>query len=222
MSARIVGALLARNEAAEDRYLVRVLTDAQRWADDIVVLDDRSTDGTSEICENLGCRVFTRDSDTPMWGAETPARAQLWDLAAQQCGPDDWILVFDADMILSGNPCPLAQSWDVDAWAWTLYDLWDSETTARVDGPWGFGPVQPRPWMFRPSVCPRPEWRAGALHVGHAPANFRGLMGVAPDLHWLHLSYLKPAHRRAKHAQYMAQAHTLTPFERAHAESIND
>ena len=219
---RIVGAILARNEASEDRYLARVIRDAQRWADEIVVLDDSSIDGTPELARNLGCKVYTRDSQTPAWGAEAPARAQLWDLAAQYAG-DGWILVVDADMLLSGDPRPLAQSWECSAWAWPLYDLWDSESTFRVDGAWAGGPVTPRPWMFRPSALKAPAvWRDSRLHTGHAPANFAGLVGVAPQLVWHHLSYVKPAHRRAKHAQYLEFAASLTPFERQHAASIAD
>lgn len=218
----LIAAILARNEAGEDRYLARVIRDAWRWADDIVMLDDNSTDGTPELARNLGCKVYTRDNQTPMWGAEAPARAQLWDLAAQHAG-DGWVLVLDADMILSGDPRPLTASWDVDAWAWPLYDLWDSEETYRVDGAWAHGPVTPRAWMFRPSTLREPaHWRDSRLHTGHCPANFAGLVGLAPQTAWLHLSYVKPAHRRAKHTQYLQHRASLTPFEVAHAESIAD
>lgn len=218
----IVGALLARNEAAPDRYLARVIRDAWRWASDIVVLDDNSTDGTQEIARNLGCKVYTRDNQTPAWGAETPARAQLWDSAAQHAG-DGWVLVFDADMLLAGDPRPLTQSWSCDAWAWPLYDLWNDERMYRHDGAWALGPVTPRAWLFRPSALREPaQWRASRLHSGHAPANFAGLVGLAPQLHWLHLSYVTPEHRRAKHAQYLRHAQHLSPFERAHAASIID
>ncbi len=218
---RLVGAILARNEAAEDRYLARVIRDAQRWADEIVVLDDNSTDGTAELARNLGCVVYTRDNQTPMWGAEAPARAQLWDLAAQHAG-DGWVLIVDADMILDGNPRPLCESWDCDAWAWPLRDMW-SETHYRVDGPWSYGPVTPRPWLFRPSALREPPvWRDSRLHTGHAPLNFAGLVGVAPQLVWTHFAYTKPAHRVAKHAKYLEHRASLTPFEIAHAESIAD
>ncbi len=222
MSAKLVGALLARNEAGEDRYLQRVLRAARTWADEIVVLDDNSLDDTAQVARDMGCDVTTRDAAAPMWGAEAPARAQLWDLAARAAG-DGWVLVFDADMVLEGDPRPLCASWECDAWAWPLYDLWDSETTFRVDGAWRYGPVTPRPWLFRPSALREPPvWRNSALHSGHAPLNFTGLVGVAPQLVWHHLSYCKSEHRLAKHAQYLQHAASLTPFERAHAESIID
>lgn len=220
---KLVGALLARNEAGPDRYLERVIRDAQRWADTIIVLDDSSTDDTPTIAANLGCIVETR-SGSPMWGNEAPARAALWQLAHEVAG-DGWVLIFDADMLLVGDPRPLMHSWDAASWAWPLVDLWDSEDTYRVDGAWQFGPVTPRPWMFRPSMLRDvAQWRNSCLHTGHAPLNF-GLAGptfLAPQLYWKHLGYVKPEHRRAKHAQYLAHAASLTPFERAHAESIVD
>lgn len=215
--------MLVRNEASEDRYIARVIRDAQRWADEIVVLDDNSTDGTQELARNLGCVVYTRDNQTPAWGAEAPARAQLWDLVAQHAG-DGWTLIVDADMILDGDPRPLCASWDVDAWAWTLRDLWLDEDHYRTDGAWAFGSVTPRPWLFRPSALHEtPVWHdLRNIHSGHAPQNWRGLTGIAPQLVWNHLSYCKAAHRKLKHAQYLSHAASLTPFERQHAESIAD
>lgn len=214
--------MLVRDEAGDDRYFQRVIRDAQRWATDVVVLNDNSRDDTAALARNLGCIVYTRDVQTPMWGAEAPARAQLWDVAAQHAG-DDWLIVVDADMLLDGDPVPLCASWECDAFAWPLLDLWNSEETFRVDGAWRFGPVTPRPWMFRPSAMREPaQWPARGLHTGHCPANFSGVVGVAPDLQWLHLSYVRPDHRRTKHAQYLAHAASLTPFEKSHAESIAD
>ena len=127
-------------------------------------------------------------------------------------------------MILDGDPRPLATSWDCDAWAWPLRDLWDGEHTFRVDGPWGYGPVTPRPWMFRPSALREaPIWHTNRkLHTGHCPANWTGLTGVAPQLVWHHLSYARADHRALKHAQYLAHAASLSPFELAHAQSIAD
>lgn len=221
---RIVGALLARNEAGSDRYLRRVILDAQRWADEIVVLDDNSTDETPAIAHSLGCLVYHRGDAPAMWGEEAPARKRLWELASDQAG-DGWVLVFDADMILVGDPRPLAESWDCAAWAWPLVDLWDSENTFRTDGAWRYGPVTPRPWMFRPQMLREPaKWNDSRIHTGHAPANFAsaGPVGIAPDLFWLHYSYLRPEHRRMKHAQYLSCADALSPFERMHAESIAD
>ena len=222
---RLVTAILARNEAAEDRYLRRVLKRCHEFSDAVLVLDDGSTDATAQIARDLGCAVASR-GEPGAWGAEAPARRELWERGASLAGPDGWLLICDADMILRGDPRPLTHSWECAAWAWPLADVWNSESTARIDGPWAHGPATPRPWLFRPGALAAPAaWNPRGVHCGHAPANFgeAGVAGVAPeDVYWLHLAYCKPEHRVLKHAQYMQIADRLSPFERAHAASILD
>ena len=220
---RLVTAILARNEADESRYLRRVISRAKEFSDAVLVLDDQSTDNTAQVARDLGCVVETRSADSA-WGAEAPARRELWERAATLAG-EGWVLVCDADMVLRGDPRPLTDSWAVASWSFPLVDLWNSEHTARVDGPWGYGPRVPRPWLFRPSALQAaPEWSVRGVHCGHAPANFdlAGPCGVADDLLYLHYAYLQPEHRVAKHAAYMRIAGQLSEFERAHAASIVD
>ena len=220
---RLVTAILAKNEAAPDRYLRRVIERAKEFSDAVLVLDDGSTDDTASVARDLGCIVETR-SATPAWGAEAPARRELWERAAL-LADGGWVLICDADMELRGDPRPLTHSWGVASWAFPLVDLWNSEVTARVDGPWGFGPRTPRPWLFRPSALTgAAEWSTRGVHCGHAPANFdlAGPCGVADDLLWLHFSFLRPEHRRAKYEAYMKVADQLSPFELAHARSVID
>ena len=222
---RLVTAILARDEAAPDRYLRRVLTRCAEFSDAILVLDDGSTDATAAIAREAGGVVHTRRG-AAAWGAEAPARQELWERAAA-LADGGWVLICDADMLLVGDPRPLTYSWDVASWAWPLVDLWDSEETFRVDGAWQFGPRTPRPWLFRPSVGGAnfaAQWGTRGIHVGHAPANFgdAGPSAVAPDLFWKHLAYVQREHREAKAAQYAATAAQLTAFERAHAASILD
>lgn len=222
---RLVTAILARNEAAPDRYLARVIQRCQEFSDDVLVLDDNSTDDTYQVAWEHGCHVAKRHADTAAWGAEAPARAQLWDIAANLAGDDGWVLVCDADMELRGDPRPLTLSWEVGAWAFPLVDMWGDDVF-RVDGPWGHGPRTPRPWLFRPSALREPPvWPDRGIHCGHAPSNFLQHVpcGIAPpDVFWLHWGWAQREHRVAKHAAYMAQAAQLTPFELQHAESILD
>jgi glycosyltransferase involved in cell wall biosynthesis len=220
----LVTAMLTRNEAAPDRYLRRVLARCREFSDDIVVLDDGSTDDTPKIAAGFGALVVPRIGDEAAWGHEAPARAALWEHAARRAGPDGWVLVCDADMLLEGDPRPLTLSWAVSAWAWTLRDCWDDEAMFRVDGAWGAGPVVPRPWLFRPSALTEPAlWPARGVHCGHAPVNFPASCGIAPaSLYWRHLGWLNREHRVRKAAQYAAVAGQLTEFERAHAASILD
>lgn len=224
---KLVTAILARNEAAPDRYLRRVIARCTAFSDHVLVLDDQSTDDTAQVARDAGCIVERFPDGAGFWGdTEVPARRYLWERAAKLAG-DGWVLICDADMLLQGDVRALCATWECAAWAFPLADLWDSEETFRVDGPWGLGPTHPRPWLFRPSALQvAPEWPADCtIHVGHAPSNFgqAGPIFVAPsDVYWRHYSYLKPEHRAQKHLQYAKVAHTMSEFQRTHAESILD
>lgn len=217
---RLVTALLVKDEA--DKYLTRVLKRCAEFSDEILVLDDGSTDDTVKIATEMGCLVKQRPQ-SGMWGNESPARAELWERGAK-LAKDGWLLICDADMLLEGDPRPLCDTWDVSAWAFVLWDCWDGEHQARVDQWWAYGPMTPRPWLFRPSVCVQgaPQWSGRNLHAGHAPLNLSGVIGVAPPdtYFWRHYAYVRAEDRQRKHGQYLARKDSLTPFELAHANSI--
>jgi glycosyltransferase involved in cell wall biosynthesis len=63
-----------------------------RWADEIVVVDSGSTDGTRDICRGLGAQVHVT-ADWPGFGVQ---KNRALDLAR-----GDWILSLDADEWLS-------------------------------------------------------------------------------------------------------------------------
>lgn len=217
---KLVTALLVRNE--KDKYLERVLRRCLEFSDEVLVLDDGSTDGSDRLAWSLGCQVKPWTGET-MWGTESPARAALWDWGAEVAG-DGWLLICDADMILYGDPRPLTLATNVNSWAWPLYDCWNSDRYYRHDTFWK-GHEHPRIWMFKPSALgdSLPEWPKRGIHTGHAPVNFPYLAGI-PDstYYWIHLAYVSPEHRQQKLEKYLAQAHQLSPFERAHAESVGD
>lgn len=222
---KLVTAILARNEAAPDRYLRQVLTRCLSFSDTVIVLDDCSTDETPKIAEAMGCVVYHRKAvSDPAWGKEAPARQELWNLACQHAtGLDDWVLICDADQELIGDVRGLCLSQEVNTWSMALLDCW-SDTEFRVDGLWQ-GHLNPRPWLFAPNRVPAewvPEWGKRGIHVGHAPLNFPMVVGVAPpdEFFWLHWGWSKPEARKKKYKQYMSVADQLSPEELAHAQSI--
>ncbi len=75
--------VLARNEA--DR--VRGCIESARWADEILVIDDESTDETVRIAQSLNARVLTRKMDVE-------GRHRNW---AHAQAKHEWILSLDAD-----------------------------------------------------------------------------------------------------------------------------
>lgn len=75
--------IITRNEAAN----IRGALDAVSWADERIVIDAESTDGTARIAETMGARVIVRP--WPGYGAQKNHAAAL--------ASHDWILSIDAD-----------------------------------------------------------------------------------------------------------------------------
>ncbi len=81
--------IIAKNEAHD----IRQTLDSIRWADEIIVLDSGSTDGTAEICREYTDKVFITD-----WPGFGPQKNRALAYAT-----GDWILSLDADERVSGE-----------------------------------------------------------------------------------------------------------------------
>jgi glycosyltransferase involved in cell wall biosynthesis len=89
VTARISGVVNTLDEAHNIRYALGTLLP---WCDDVVVVDQHSSDGTPRIAREMGARVFDHE-----WtgGIAEAARA----LAVDQAD-GDWILILDADEMI--------------------------------------------------------------------------------------------------------------------------
>jgi glycosyltransferase involved in cell wall biosynthesis len=99
-------AIVTHNEQAN---IARTLTSVQ-WADQIIVVDSHSTDGTAEIARSFNATVISR---------EWPGFAAQKNFAITQC-TGDWILTLDADEELTPDlqteiRSPIISSADVTA-----------------------------------------------------------------------------------------------------------
>lgn len=76
--------VVALNEAHDIRDCIESV---KGLADEVIVFDSGSTDGTPELCRSLGARVFETD-----WPGDGPQKNRALDQATS-----DWVLCLDAD-----------------------------------------------------------------------------------------------------------------------------
>ncbi len=126
---------------SEARWIERVIRSIQPLCERIFVFDDHSDDGTPEICESLGCKVF-RSTFTTLDESRDKnfLLEQAWKyVPTGNAGPDSWyaMVCIDGDEELEPGGCEMirkAMSHGVNALALPIPYLWDSEEMIRVDG----------------------------------------------------------------------------------------
>jgi len=80
--------MIAKNEASR----IRLCLESVRWADELVVVDGGSGDGTPEICREYGARVFAREMTAGFGEQKNFAVAQA---------TRPWVLSLDADEVVT-------------------------------------------------------------------------------------------------------------------------
>ena len=88
MSQKITVAIICKNEEKN----IGSCLEAVRWADEIVVVDSGSTDGTLEIARRFTDRVYVHDD----WQGFGPQRQ-----IAENYATHNWILAIDSDEVVS-------------------------------------------------------------------------------------------------------------------------
>jgi O-antigen biosynthesis protein len=194
----ILGLMRVKNEA---RWIKRCVESILPACDQVLVMDDHSTDGTPEICAALpGVTVY----DSPFEGLNE-TRDKNWLLRqARRLNPAPaWILMIDGDeMLAAGGAAAIraAVQQPAQSLAFQVLYLWDAENQVRMDG------VYARFW--RPSLFRLTEEQfqathaAGGFHCGNVPLaqqrSARRVEGAA----LLHFGYLHREDRVRKYEWY--------------------
>ena len=209
---------MVRNEA--ERWLPSALDAWSQFADEIIALDDGSTDGTADLLRKHGAQTHQNALGTA-WGAEVGPRRALFDFAVQSgC---EWLLWLDADMVPAQDPRDLMFA-SLDGLSFPLYDLWSLTPLAyREDQLWS-AHRGARLWAIRNPGERRWRWQERGIHCGHLPLNLElSHLAVAPLSHaLLHYAYATPELRAQKLQQYVSKQDQLTERELQHALSIGD
>ena len=217
---------MIRNES--ERFLRSALDVWATFSDEILILDDSSTDNSKAIAEDAGACVLDAEMESLAWGREAPTRALLWEHAVSHSSEGDYIFILDADMIPAQSPRPLLDA-EPDAVAFALFDLWgeteDGRRFFRNDSLWR-GHLYPRVWLVKAPKKPQEpwEWSTRGIHTGHFPVNLplERVMVAPREYSLLHYAYVSDDLRQEKASRYASVWDDLTAFERTHASSILD
>ena len=202
---KIIGGLLCRNE--EHRWLTKYLQQMETLCDELVVLDDKSTDKSADLCYMYGAKVhaspeFLFDSN------ESMLRNRLWNLCANSAKDRDWIVILDADELLSDPiflKSMLISSENINYLGLHLYDMW-SETHYRSDNLWN---AHQRWWMMCARINKNHAYtfNENKLHCGRWPNEILKEcaieMHVTPGTCIKHMGWSTAEDRQRKYERYM-------------------
>lgn len=193
------GAMRIKNEG---RWIERCLRSLLACCDNVVILDDHSTDNTRDICKSFD-RVAVYESPFNTLN-EVIEKNYLLDLIRPSC--PEWVIMIDGDEEIPAHCVEIiqrAKGVRSVALAFQVLYLWDSPDQIRTDG------VYSRFW--RPSMFRLTGHRfcvtnaAGGFHCGNVPiAQQRSAERLAGSS-LLHFGYMHREDRLRKYEWYNAQ-----------------
>lgn len=136
---KLVASMIVKDEMS--RYLPLAVGHLLTYVDEIRVLDDGSTDGTYEWCQDTDGVEVLRNPGPAFFEHEGRARQNLLNWVFESRA--DWVLGIDADEFV-GDPSVVRDAVET-ATQYTVYCLWLVEAwkvdmgsiSIRVDGAWG-------------------------------------------------------------------------------------
>lgn len=137
MSNLIVGTLVY-NEA--NKFLRRYLEGITKITNNLVIIDDGSTDGSLEICKQYTNNIL--QTDHLYQQNESSSKQLLWQECTKLCKDGDFILIQDSDELYPESSLQyfqqaiqVANKLQADGISVKLYDMW-SETQYREEPPY--------------------------------------------------------------------------------------
>ena len=200
---RIVFSAIVHNEGG--KYLERVLERVKECVDDILIIDDASTDNTVEIIEK-SLKDFPHviiKNKKSMFHKEYKLRMKQWK-ETLKLNPG-WILTLDADEVpcesFAENIKKLIQIDNVDVFNFKLYDMWN-ETDYREDQYWQLhNRFMTRLLRYQPKF--KYKFKKTNQHCGTFPKNINMLTNANVDVKIKHYGWATPEIREAKYNRYM-------------------
>lgn len=201
---KIVLSMIVHNE--ENRYLEKMLNHAKQFVDEILIIDDASTDNTVKMCTEIlkdkPHKIIVNEKS--MFSNEYKLRKKQWN-EVKKLNPG-WILCLDADEIFEDEIIEkiryMVQNKNVDAYAFRLYDMWD-ETSYREDEYWNSHKRYVK-FLIRYCKSFRPRFRKTKQHCGRFPKNIWRLNYVCSDIRLKHYGWADKVSREQKYKRYLS------------------
>ncbi|PUA35823.1 glycosyl transferase family 2 [Paenibacillus elgii] len=219
---RLTAMMQVRNE--ENRFLEEVLQDVSEYADDIVIVDDASTDRTADICLSFPKVKEVVRLTERHFSREWELRSLLWRETCKY-GPD-WVLAIDADEVFESKfKRTVRQLMDQDSYDWVgfrMYDFWGGRTHYREDEHWQLH--KRHTIMLLRNLPGFPYYYLQHdHHVHRVPLSYGALPGLLSDIRVKHLGWAgSEEERRRKYERYKQMDPEGVWGSQAQYESILD
>jgi len=198
---RIFGGMLVRNEA--NRYLKTVCEQMKYICNEVIVIDDKSTDNTIDICKSFGFTVH--ESVKNYWVFdELKQRKRLFNFLTSRSLEGDILLILDADEIIADDlekfrSTLLNAKTFVETFTFRLFDMWNT-THYRNDILWN---AHKRNWpMAIRRTNKVTHWINQNLHCGRFPSNCY-VNPMHTGLRIKHMGWATQEDREIKYKRYM-------------------
>lgn len=121
-------------------HLIRCLQNCKKWADEIIIYDDKSTDDSVDLAKTYTKHIILGEKNE--WTKETFHKQIMLEYIHNMQTKPDWILWLDCDEIVDNNCinnlhffCKKNQENNIDAFSFQQINLWRGEKYYRTDGP---------------------------------------------------------------------------------------
>jgi len=165
----------------EERWIKKSLEAASEVCQEIVILDDCSTDNTVEICKKNSNVVEIHERKEPLPLDESRDRKEVFMMALKR--NPDYVLSLDADQILAPNSKEILNEElnviypEISVFEFQVLYMWDTPKKFRSDG-WYESCYRARLFKIK-NQAEKFEWKdsiyPGNLHCNHVPSNLDGL-----------------------------------------------
>jgi len=199
---KIVLSMIVHNECG--RYLDQLLENAKKFVDDILIIDDASTDNTFQLCEEIlkGFPHTIIKNKKSMFKHEYRLRMKQWK-ETLKLNPG-WILSLDADEILEDSFKDIVKYLisvdDIDVYNFRLFDMWN-EKQYREDEYWD-AHNRHMTFMLRYQPKFKYKFKKTNQHCGRLPCNLFKLKNADIDVRIKHFGWARESDRKAKYDRY--------------------